>query len=282
MIIDNKNPVKFHFFPPFLVRFKKKLYLCHIFNYMHNIKTMRHLLLMIVLTVGMTVQARENNDTTVIENATQYRDSTSVKKTYEYDEYTSSNWDIDFGLGWAIPTNVPDEIGFSTFRSWEWILGVRYCYTPKKSLQTYSTGLWVNWRGYTLSGDNAFAKGDQSVVEIGEFPENASHKHSSINIFSLSVPFFFTQKFGQKSKFKLTLGPVVNFNLRGRVNNDYDIGDDEFEISTKGIEYRTLTVDLMGFISYSNVSIYCKYSPMSVLKTDKGPQFHSLTLGVFF
>ena len=84
---------------------------------MHNIITMRHLLLMIVLTVGMTVQARENNDTTVIENATQYRDSTSVKKTYEYDEYTSSNWDIDFGLGWAIPTNVPQVMGMDSRRA---------------------------------------------------------------------------------------------------------------------------------------------------------------------
>lgn len=272
---------------------------------------MRHLLLLLMLSAGMTVQASEKNDTTVIENARKvtiissdslqkvsvrgkegndtyfyensikYRDKDYNKKKYEYDE-DNSGWDFDFGLGWAIPTNVPDEIGFSTFRSWEWIIGLRYRYTPSKRLQTYSTGLWVNWRGYTLRGDDAFVKNDQNIVEIGEFPEKASHKHSSINIFSLSVPFFFTQKFGHKSKFKLTLGPVVNINLRGRINNEYDLDDDEFQISTKGIEYRTLTVDFMGFITYSGVSVYCKYSPMSVLKTDKGPQFHSLTLGVFF
>lgn len=272
---------------------------------------MRYLLMVMALTAGLAVQAKEKSDTTVIENAKKvtiitsdslqkvrvrgkegndtyfyensitYRDKDSDKRKYEYDE-DNSGWDFDFGFGWAIPTNVPSEISFATFRSWEWMLGLRYRYTPKRKLQSYSTGLWVNWRGYTLRGDKAFAKGDQSIVEISEFPENASHKHSSINIFSLSVPFFFTQKFGHKSKFKLTLGPVVNVNLRGRINNEYDLGDDEFEISTKGIEYRTLTVDFMGVVSYSGISVYCKYSPMSVLKTDKGPQFHSLTLGVFF
>ena len=210
----------------------------------------------------------------------------------DYDDYDSPHGIVlDLGIGVGTPTNVPDGYGFAPFKSMEWILGLRYTYTPKRSTQTYSTGLWVNWRRYGLSTDRQFDMIPDSytmeyphhqVVGLADYPEGASHRSSRIAIFSLSVPVMFAQRFGRNSKFKLTLGPVVNFNLRGRINNDYDIGDDEFEISTKGIEYRTLTVDLMGFISYSNVSIYCKYSPMSVLKTDKGPQFHSFTLGVFF
>ena len=64
------------------------------------------------------------------------------------------------------------------------------------------------------------------------------------------------------------------------LKNEYTVGDDEVEINTKGLEYRPVTVDIMGMLQYRHVGIYCKYSPMSVLKTDMGPEFRSVSVGI--
>ena len=209
----------------------------------------------------------------------------------DYDDCDSPHGIVlDLGIGVGTPTNVPDGYGFAPFKSMEWILGLRYTYTPKRSTQTYSTGLWVNWRRYGLSTDRQFNMIPDSytmeyphhqVVGLADYPEGASHRSSRIAIFSLSVPVMFAQRFGRNSKFKLTLGPVVNFNLRGRINTSYELGNEDMDISIKDFDYRPVTVDFMGMLTYKGMGMYFKYSPMSVLKTNQGPQFHSLSFGLF-
>jgi len=204
----------------------------------------------------------------------------STKKR-EYDEYKVKDClDFDVALGFNIMTNKPEGASSRFFASSEFTIGLRYKYTPKKALQTYSAGLWFQWNRYTLD-DKMFYKTADNVVALTDFPAGVGSKRSRINIMSLAVPLLFTQRLGRESDWRVTLGPVVNFNVRGRVNNEYDQGDDVYDISTKGIEYRPVTVDLMAILQYKKVGIYCKYSPMSVLKTDKGPQFKAVSVGVF-
>ena len=79
----------------------------------------------------------------------------------------------------------------------------------------------------------------------------------------------------------------MNFNVRGRINNEWTDNDINYETSTKSIGQRPVTVDFMGILRYGDVSLYCKYSPMSVLKSKsengvENPQFHSMTFGLFF
>ncbi len=207
------------------------------------------------------------------------KDTTSCKRSY--DQYKTVDWlDFDVAIGGNLMAGKPDGMKTRFWGSREFLIGLRYEYTPKKALQSYSVGLWAKWSHYALDG-KSFTKLDNGAVGMTDFPAGTSSARSSINIFSLSVPFFFTQKFGEKSNWSVTLGPVVNINLRGRINNEYEIGDNDFDINTKGIEYRPLTVDLMGMITYKKVSIFCKYSPMTVFKKDMGPEFHAVSLGVF-
>lgn len=237
----------------------------------------RLLVVMLALFAGMNMQAREYNDTIVIVNGDTIKNT--VKKR-AYDKYKKVDFlDFDVAYGRMAALGAPDGMSFG-LKSHEWTLGLRYKYTPKKALQTYSVGLWCNWRRYTLYEDRMFVKGEHSIVGLEPYPALSCSKYSSIHLFSLSVPFFFTQQFGHNSHWRLTLGPVVNFNLKGSISNEYTIGDHEYDVITKGIEYRPVTVDIMGFVTYKKVSAYFKYSPMNVLKKDKGPQFHSLSFGV--
>ena len=207
-----------------------------------------------------------------------------IKKNVTEDE---NKLVLDLGYGWAAPTNTPNGHGFAVFKSKEFFLGLRYCYTPKKAMQTYSVGLWCDWRDYAVPKNNMMRENADNIVAFGEYPANVSETDSRIRIFSLSVPFLFTQKFGKKSKCSFSLGPVVNFNVRGRINNEWTDDDVEWESSTKEIGQRPVTVDFMGILKGDGIGLYCKYSPMSVLKSKsangmENPQFHSLSLGFFF
>lgn len=271
--------------------------------------TMRKFMMMALLATGMVAYAGEVNDTTVIEFPKKvtviagdsmqiikvkgkegnsnfyYENSISMKgKTYERKVrkvgIDNADFDFDFGLGVNVPTNVPGDMTIRTFNSWELILGLRYCYSPDKASQTYSAGLWLNWRNFGLKDSQQFYKKDGEIM-VGDYSENYSNRHSSLMVFSLSVPLFFSQKFGCDNKCKVTVGPVINLNVYGRVNNRFEQGDNDFDVNTKSIGHRPITFDIMGAFQYDGIGVYCKYSPLSVLKKDRGPQFHSLTLGVF-
>lgn len=273
-------------------------------------------LMMMALIAATAVQAREMNDSIVISNpetVTVVRndslqrvaivgkqgddnfrytsevpiDKRKMAKKCKDDEDKTSRVDLDFGVGVNIPTNVGNHPGFAVMKSKDIFFGFRYCYTPKGKLQTYSAGLWFDWRDYCTPKYNAMAKNADGLVVFAPYPVNVSDTRSLIRVFSLQVPLLFTQQFGHNSKVKLTLGPVLSVNVRGRINNEWTVDDVDYESSTRGIGQRPFTVEFFGALQYKDCGIYCKYSPMSVLKSKsangmENPQFHSLSLGFFF
>ena len=223
---------------------------------------MNKLLMMVLLAVSMTAFAQES------------------KKDITYKDGKNDDWTMQLGVGVNLVTGAPGEYEFAPFKSWDiqWTL-IQYNYTPKGAKQTYSIGLGLNWRNYGLKDNNtAFVKVND-VVGLGTFPANASSKYSSVRTLGIIIPILFTQDLGKD--FSFSVGPVVNFNAWGWVNRDYDLGDDNYDVSTRKIGQRPVTVDIMGIIDYDGLGIYCKYSPMSVFKKDSGPEFRSITLGLY-
>ena len=75
---------------------------------------------------------------------------------------------------------------------------------------------------------------------------------------------------------------MVNWNFYNRIRNSYEIGDEEFDISTKNIGIRPVTVDVLGVLHFADdFGVYVKYSPMSAFKKDRGPEFKALTIGLY-
>ncbi len=95
------------------------------------------------------------------------------------------------------------------------------------------------------------------------------------------MPLLVKQRFGKN--FAISLGAQLNWYCYARLHNDYRIDDEEFEVGTKDIGHRPITVDVLGIIHLANgFGIYCKYSPMSVMKKDRGPEFKSISVGFYF
>ena len=192
-----------------------------------------------------------------------------------------NNWKMHFYVGIDIPTGAPDGVDFAPFRSWEVGLTVaQYEYTPKNSRTTLCAGIGFDWRNYTLSGhDKMFVKAND-IVGVYDRKGDMSELASRISTCSLSLPLMVKQSFNKD--FAISLGAQLNWNFYSRVNNYYEENDNEIDIQTKKIGERPITIDVLGMLHFGDFAVYCKYSPMSVLKKDKGPDFKSLAVGFYF
>ena len=238
---------------------------------------MRKLLLLAFLVVGMTAHAENivinDDDEEEIEN----KGGVELGKGKD----DNDRWSMHFALGVDIPTGAPSGVEFAPFRSWEfnWTV-VQYDYTPGKANTTLSAGLGFNWRSYTLSGHkNGFFK-QNDVVVVGEVGGGYDEFASNINTTALTMPLLVKQKFSKS--FAVSLGAQLNWNFYARIHNYMEEGDHETDDYTKKIGQRPFTVDVLGMLHFGDFAVYCKYSPMSVLKKDRGVDFKSLAVGIYF
>ena len=241
---------------------------------------MKKLLLFVMLAVGMTAYAQDMD--------VKYVDTSNdggVKLGQGADE--DDHWTMHFAVGVDIPVST-NGLDFAPFRSWDInFTVVQYDWTPKNSKTTLSAGLGLNWRNYTLSGhDKMFDKlsintSNDEVVTVHNRPGEYSELSSRVHTVGLSMPLLVKQRFGKH--FAISLGAQLNWNYYARLNNEYEIGDHEIEDLTKKIGQRPITVDILGIVHVAKgLGVYCKYSPMSVFKKDKGPDFKSLSVGFYF
>ena len=238
---------------------------------------MKELLLLAFLTVGMTANAETiviNDDEEQIEN----KGGIELGKGKDDDD----RWSMHFALGVDIPTGAPDGVEFAPFRSWEfnWTVA-QYDYTPGKSNTTLSAGLGLNWRSYTLSGHKyGFYKPKDFVYIVDDFGSSLDEFSSNIHTTALTMPLLVKQKFSKS--FAVSVGAQLNWNFYARIHNYCEQGDHETDDYTKKIGQRPFSVDVLGMLHFGDIAVYCKYSPMSVLKKDRGEEFKSLAVGIYF
>ena len=250
---------------------------------------MKKTFLMALLAVAMTANAEEKNDNIVLnegnmvmlaEDDPENTNDGGVKIAKGKDE--DDRWSFHVNVGVDIPTGTSSDVDFAPFRSWEFgITFLQYDYTPKKSKTTFSAGLGLSFRNYTLSGhDKMLDKVDNKIV-VGDRAANISDLSSSLYTMGFSMPLLVKQRFGKN--FAISLGAQLNWYCYARVNNNFEIGDNEYDINTKDIGHRPITVDFLGIIHVAKgFGFYCKYSPMTVMKTDRGPEFKSFAVGIYF
>lgn len=238
------------------------------------------------VAASMTAYAEESNGVIVDESAvasTELLDDDDVSNgmSLSVDNDGRNAISMHLNVGFNVPLDGPSNMSIAPLRSWEvgWTVA-QYDYRPKNTRCTLSAGIKMEWKNWTLRGhDDAFIKvGD--VVGIAGFPAASSSNYSRIHVMSFSVPLLFTQQIGKK--FSASVGGQVNWNAFGSLYNYYETGDDEVDVTTRKIGQRPFTFDIMGIVRCNDFGVYCKYSPMSVLKKGRGPEFKSITFGLYF
>ena len=252
---------------------------------------MKRVLLMALVALATTANAEEKNgmtasdeDNTTVLKANDAVASNDEEAKTDKDDDDDDPWSIHAQIGINIPLSTPSDVDFAPFRSWEFgITPLQYDYTPQNSKTTLSAGLGLTFRNYTLSGhDKMFSKVNDQIV-VGQRESNLSDLSSSIYTMGFSMPLLVKQKFGKN--FGISLGAQLNWYCYGRVNNKYEIGDHEYDINIKDIGYNPVNVDILGIIHVAEgFGIYCKYSPMNILRSSytDNTKFQSLSFGLYF
>ena len=246
------------------------------------------------------ISGKEGNDNFTYENTIQlvdsnYVSSVTINKDWnisigvgkkDCDDHWTNTITSHLGFGMTAPTKVSKGISFSTGSSWEifWTI-LQWNYTPKPKKNNfghgYSIGLGIDWRNYRMTGGEMFIKDEADKVAVVPYPEGTNPKFSRIKVFSINVPMLFTQDFNKRGNFSLSLGPIVNFNTYASIKTRYKQDGGDFKKVTKGINQRPITVDFMAIVRNPILDFYVKYSPMDVLKSDRGPKFRSLSFGLY-
>ena len=189
---------------------------------------------------------------------------------------------MHFWLGFN--AGISPDCSFSTFRSVEaaWnILQFEIEPSYRRIMRRYEFGLALQARNYRFDTPGMLMKDAAGNVFLGDFPVGTEDRKSDVYIFSLTVPLQYSQRLGHRSPWRIKLGVLLNFNCYGTLRNSYTMGDYDYEETLHKIDYRPFTVDLMGIIRYKWLGFYVKYSPMSVFKKGRGPEFRSLSFGLY-
>ncbi|MDE7472202.1 MAG: hypothetical protein K2M68_01305 [Muribaculaceae bacterium] len=246
---------------------------------------------------GIAVNVDNNNTIYIADYNQTDRFSTSQSTTkhlsfFDYQAYTfsksqhsKSHWDAisgGFNIGLVNAVGQPADLGMRWSKSFEisWLntLGVRYTY---RSLSV-SLGLGLDWRNYKITGnDHYMVSPAPGEIDFVEAPDGARSLSSRIKVFSLGLPLLYTQRI-PGTTLAFTAGAILNFNTHASLRSTYESADNRhIEEYSEGIGKRNVTYDLYGAITfYRGNGLYIRYSPQSVLKGSKVPQFHPLSIGV--
>ena len=247
------------------------------------------------------VYGRENDDKYTYESKILLVDSNYVSET----NINKDTWNFDFvkkhsrGTGYPLKSNSASmrlAVGLtyganakynssqSVGSSWEIMWTImeweKYKYGQHNG---FSVGFGVDWRNFRIDGRQYFYKADDGMLSEQNYPAGYEPDFSRIKVFSLQIPMMWKYRI---KKTTFGLGPVINFNTYASIKNKYrDADGNKHKDVYKQIHQRPITVDIMGEVSIHNwVSIYAKYSPMSILNSTYGDgiNFHPVSFGVYF
>lgn len=152
-----------------------------------------------------------------------------------------------------------------------------------KSSRIY-LGLGFDWRNYKATADCKWLTiSSNGGLEWGHAPSGAIVKSTNLKVFSLQLPLMYEWRI-PKSRLKLKVGPILNFNTYSSVKGIYDNAEgNHCEYFRKDFDRNKVTLDIFGSLSYHNaLGIYVRYSPMKVLKETSPINFTPFTVGVGF
>lgn len=150
----------------------------------------------------------------------------------------------------------------------------------------FSIGTGINWRNYRMTGETRFIQQD-GVMSTGNYPEGTEGRFSRIKIFSLGFPVMYMHKFPVKmlarTNLKIKIGAILNWNSYGSVKTAWTEPDGtKAEEFNKRIGQRKFSVDIMAAVQIAPwTGLYFKYSPMDLFKDGRGPEFQTLSTGIY-
>lgn len=180
-----------------------------------------------------------------------------------------------FGIG-SIFTDSKAPLDFNPQNSLEFYIYALDSHT--KGHSTFSFGPGVTFRNFALTGDKTMSLTTDGDLLIRSFPEGSVPKISKLRVFSVNLPLLYSFSFGDG--FGFTVGPVFNLNTSSSIVNKYRVDGDKQKDKFKRAHCNLATVEGLFQINLKYLSLYVKYSPMSVMDKKYCPEFTTWTFGI--
>lgn len=230
------------------------------------------------------VQRISYADTTAIDRkTTSVKDFTKRTVVNKKDKKGTVETSLHLLLGLTTMLDAPSGYSFKLWPSFECSVGVNLDWYPFGKHNYWSTGLGIGWRNYRTQKDMFWAKNNAGSMELVPYDASQSSTRTTLSAFSLQVPLLYTHNFDNKGEWSVTLGGIVNFNTGAHATRDFDYKDESYEVETKAIGQRPVTID--GFLKIGtpySFDLYVKYSPNEFFKNGRGPKMHQLSFGFYF
>ncbi len=189
---------------------------------------------------------------------------------------------LRFNLGLGAMLDAPDNYDFKLWPSFEIGFGTTHDWHPFGKKNEWSIGWNLNWNHYQMGKDYYFEKDAQGMVSYtGIYPAGAKDRSTTLNRFSLQVPLLYTHYFDNKQTWSLSLGAIINWNVYGTANRDFNLNDEDYSITTNHIGQMPFTFDGIVKIGLPVLpDLYVKYSPSKFFRDSRGPKMHQLSFGI--
>lgn len=139
-------------------------------------------------------------------------------------------------------------------------------------------GMGLDWRNYRVTGFKMFSKDERGIISMQDYPEGTEPNFSRIHTFSLSLPLKYYHYFNKKVYF--AVGPELYFTPWGSLKTRYYEDGEKKKITSENVHQSRFSVGVGAEVIIHHVGIYYKYNPFNVLKSNYGPKFSSMTVGL--
>jgi hypothetical protein len=147
-----------------------------------------------------------------------------------------------------------------------------------------TSGFGFNWRSFHLDNNTHLIEDANGVTKAVQADGNTNYTYSRLRTLHLTVPLLLEWQpvFGKNKQFFMSAGVVGGWNVMSayRVKYKNADGDKISKVEARGLNTNPLSLDFMGQIGYSSISIYAKYSPFSIFQKDKGPAINATSIGI--
>lgn len=171
--------------------------------------------------------------------------------------------------------------------------GYPYDFNPSKSFEVallftkknrITNGFWfcygvgLDWRNFAITNGNLLSNnaGDPVIPRLGISSYDSAI--SKLKVFSVDFPLLFSVNI--VNGFGLTFGPVINLNtdswIKNKTTSNGHTGKEKFNTPQANL----LTVDIMAQINIKSISLFAKYSPMSLMDKAYWPEFEHFSIGI--
>lgn len=177
------------------------------------------------------------------------------------------------GIGQARDVSI--DMGQSYEIEWGNVVAIKTRIGRKDFLRL---GLGFDWRNYRVTGFKRFAKNEQGIITMQDYPAGMEPKFSRIHTFSLAIPLKYYHHFSRRVYF--AAGPELYFTPHGSLKTRYYEDGRKRKLTDSHVHQNRFAVGVGAEINIHHVGIYYKYNPFNVLQSDFGPKFSTMTVGL--